>query len=451
MKNRHYTIVLLLLGVLATIVISCKNESNGSLTYDPNKPVVVTTIFPDSGRISEMVLLDGQNFGTDRSQIKVFFNSTQATVINSTGTRILVLVPRLPGDECVIRVEIGEQTKEYADLFSYKIAASVSTLAGNGNGGFVIDQGLDKSEIRPVYIGIDGDFNIFVSDESHNLLRINKETNSIDVIATSAQGYVARVVPYANPRTNVLQLGMEGGLEVRDKFIFCDPRVGWIPKSMFIKEWDWNGYGVDKTGTTGTHYFCLLCEEDGNYYTRYDNGLLVRIDPRTWKAKAVGMTPSGQVFGAAMHPIHKKEMWLAYNENAGQIANSICKVDVTNEVANTDDQKFLSTFIKLSGPTNGDYRDGILEDAQFRHPRMINFDTDGNLYVGDNGNHCIRMINTTTMMVETIIGIPTISGFKDGNKDEALFNAPHGIIIDSEGIIYVSDYWNRRVRRIAIE
>ncbi|MDR2956314.1 MAG: hypothetical protein LBV43_14665 [Prevotella sp.] len=54
-------------------------------------------------------------------------------------------------------------------------------------------------------------------------------------------------------------------------------------------------------------------------------------------------------------------------------------------------------------------------------------------------------------MVETIIGIPEQRGFKDGNKDEALFSEPHGIVTDAEGIIYVSDFANNRIRRIAIE
>ncbi|WP_366521740.1 hypothetical protein [uncultured Proteiniphilum sp.] len=47
--------------------------------------------------------------------------------------------------------------------------------------------------------------------------------------------------------------------------------------------------------------------------------------------------------------------------------------------------------------------------------------------------------------------MPEQRGFKDGSKDDALFNEPHGIVVDAEGIIYVSDYANKRIRRIAIE
>jgi hypothetical protein len=55
------------------------------------------------------------------------------------------------------------------------------------------------------------------------------------------------------------------------------------------------------------------------------------------------------------------------------------------------------------------------------------------------------------MMVETLLGIPNTPGFKDGKKEDAQFNSPHGIVVDAEGIIYVADYSNYRIRRIAID
>lgn len=455
-KSENKISILFLFCMLMSMVIfiSCKDDNNGNKVYDPNKPIVLTSFSPDSGRISEMVLLDGDNFGTDRSKIKVFFNSKEAAVINSTGSRILALVPRLPGDTCVLSVEIDGQRKEYADAFRYKVAASVTTIAGNGNApGENPDYsvGLDKILLRPVYIGIDKDFNIFVSIESGNLLRLNVAENSATVVATNAQGYNHRCAPIANPETNVLQTGSESE---RDRFCFMDPKAGWIPKLYFIKEWD---RGLNSTTgkeydlpNDARHYHCLLCEADGNYYTRYHDGQLVRIDPKTWKATIVGMTPSGIAYGLAMHPINKTELWMAYDGGTGDVSHSICKLDVTDSTVGSDGVR-LASFQKLSGATNGAHRDGPLSVAQFKSPRGISFDSDGNLYVGDNVNQCIRMINTTTMMVETMIGIPEQRGFKDGSKDDALFNEPHGIVVDAEGIIYVSDFNNNRIRRIAIE
>jgi DNA-binding beta-propeller fold protein YncE len=345
-------------------------------------------------------------------------------------------VPRLPGDTCTLSVEVDGHKKAYSGYFLYKIAASVTTLAGNGTNALVTTS-LDKSQLRPVYIGADKDYNIFVTHENNTLLRLNEAENSITVVATSDQGFNHRCPVYTNPVTNVLQFGAEGGSN-RDRFLFCDPKENWTPKLRFILEWDINGYSLP---TNDTHYQCLYCEVDGYYYTRYNSGEIVRIDPKTWKATVVGITPTGITYGMVFHPFDKTVLWMGYDSGAGNVSHSICTFDVTDP----------ESFTKLSGATNGGFRDGPLEISQFKNPRQVNFDADGNLYVGDASNQCIRMINTKTMMVETIIGIPERSGFKDGAKEDALFNAPHGIVIDADGIIYVSDYSNNRVRRIAIE
>ncbi|KAA6342739.1 hypothetical protein EZS27_009542 [termite gut metagenome] len=424
----------LAVSVLMVFFVACGEKENTGTVYDPTQPIELTSFQPDSGRISEMVLLDGSNFGSDPSLIKVYFNSKEAKVINSTGTRILVLVPRLPGDTCTLSVEVDGHKKAYSGYFLYKIAASVTTLAGNGTNALVTTS-LDKSQLRPVYIGADKDFNIFVTHENTTLLRINEAENSITVVATNDQGFNHRCPVYTNPVTNILQFGAENE---RDRFLFCDPKENWTPKMRFILEWDVNGFSLP---ATIIHYHCLYCEADGCYYTRYNSGEIVRIDPGTWKATVIGMTPSGIAYGMVFHPLDKTVLWMGYDSGAGDVSHSICTFDVTDP----------GSFTKLSGATNGGFRDGPIEVSQFKQPRQINFDADGNLYVGDSGNHCIRMINTKTMMVETIIGIPGTAGFKDGAKEDALFNTVHGIVIDADGIIYVSDFSNNRVRRIAIE
>jgi hypothetical protein len=431
--------------------ISCEDEtkSGGRTAHDPSKPVVLTTFTPDSGRISEMVLLDGNNFGTDVSNIKVFFNAKEAKVLNSTGTRMLAFVPRLPGDTCVVSVEIGGKQYVYDNFFRYKIEASVTTLAGDGTNALTISS-LDKSQFRPIYIGADKDFNIFLTIENGSgmLLKLNEQENSVAVLATNAHGVDSHCQPNAHPETGVIMLGFLGGGN-RDCFVFLDPKEGWAPKMKYIKNWKAGEYklptnnGADIYNNHETHYNCLYCKADGCLYTRYVGGQLVKINPNTWEAEVIYQTNSGIGWSMAFHPVRTSELWMSYDHGqGGELSNSLCSVDVLNPA---------ETFRKLSGATNGSYRDGRLDQAQFYRIRQINFDPDGNLFVGDNGNHCIRKVDTDNMMVETVIGIPGISGFKDGNKEEALFKELHGIVTDPDGIIYVSDYGNFRVRRIAIE
>ncbi|MDR2473207.1 MAG: IPT/TIG domain-containing protein [Tannerella sp.] len=451
--NVKFLLPLFIVTVIVQMLFySCEDDDKKVIVYDPSKPVELTSFRPDSGRIREMVLVDGKNFGSDASKIKVFFNQKEARVLSSTGERILALVPRLPGDTCILTVEVEDQKKSFDNYFRYKVEASVTTLAGNGTAALVTTS-LDQSQINPVYMCVDQNFNIFVTvPENDALVKISELENSIQVMATNAQGINHRCTPTVHPETNVLMMGAQGS-NTRDRFVFCDPQAGWVPKIYFIKNWNLNGFTAVPTNSDDeTHFHCCYCEADGFYYARYASGQIVKIDSKTWDATIVGLTPRGYTYGLALHPVNKSEMWFAYcsaGSPPGDVRHSLCMIDLQNppQTASPTDPDFH----KLSGPTAGGFRDGTLDIAQFNEPRMINFDADGNLYMGDSNNHCIRIINTRTLMVSTLIGIPQNSGMVDGARENARFKEPHGIVVDAEGVIYVSDYGNKRVRRIAVE
>jgi hypothetical protein len=431
--------------------ISCENDdgNDGGKVHDPSKPVTFTSFMPDSGRIRERVILDGSNFGTDVSNIKVFFNTKEAKVISSSGTRILALVPRLPGDTCILSVEAGDKRATCTGFFRYKVEPNVSTLAGTGTGTPLIMGELDKTQFRPLYMGVDHENNIFVTTDA-NIVRLNVEENMMEIVANG--GNFNRLQLNANA-DNVIMLGCEGSGNA-GIFYSMDSKENWTPKMRFIKEWIQNGYALPSGGpgtvheNYETHHHCLYCYADGYYYTRYNGGQIVKIDPKTWVAEIIYKTNPGVAYGMAFHPERKTEVWLGYESGYGdQLSNSICVFDVTDPD---------NTFRKISSPINGGHRDGPIDQAQFQGIRQINFDPDGSLFIGEVGNHCIRRIDTSdpdpsNAIVETIIGIPQQSGYRDGTKEYALFSGVHGIVSDSEGVIYISDWGNYRIRRLAIE
>jgi sugar lactone lactonase YvrE len=81
-------------------------------------------------------------------------------------------------------------------------------------------------------------------------------------------------------------------------------------------------------------------------------------------------------------------------------------------------------------------------------PSCITLAPDGNLIVADSGDHTVKKIETKSGVVKTIAGVKGKAGFADGKSDEALFNAPVGIAVGEDGIIYVADTYNDRVRSI---
>jgi streptogramin lyase len=85
--------------------------------------------------------------------------------------------------------------------------------------------------------------------------------------------------------------------------------------------------------------------------------------------------------------------------------------------------------------------------ARFNHPTGIVAAANGDLYVVDSGNHTIRRI-TQSGFVTTVAGAPGVPGIADGAGAAARFNHPHGIAIDSNSNLYVTDRGSHTVRKI---
>ena len=72
------------------------------------------------------------------------------------------------------------------------------------------------------------------------------------------------------------------------------------------------------------------------------------------------------------------------------------------------------------------------------------------MYIADTENHVIRKV-TPDGKVSTVIGQAGEAGYRDGSPETALFDNPYGVCINKEGIIYIGDFNNQCIRRLAIE
>ncbi|MDR3309042.1 MAG: IPT/TIG domain protein, partial [Tannerella sp.] len=220
-----------------------------------------------------------------------------------------------------------------------------------------------------------------------------------------------------------------------------DPKDGWAPR---IKTWKWKDGTTDLPVNTWKKSM-VFCPFDGFSYVHHYNGQLVRLNTKTNEGEIVFRTPQADCYGMAFHPQTPNILYIAYGAGgAGDspVSNCIYTLDITDPEG---------TYQKLCGTPAAGHRDGALDVAQFSNPMQVFFDADANLYIADYGNHCIRRLNTVEGIVETVLGIPGRSGWKDGGKEEALFNNPRGIVVSKVGFVYVADYNNSRVRKLAIE
>ncbi|WP_152909095.1 Ig-like domain-containing protein [Clostridium homopropionicum] len=114
----------------------------------------------------------------------------------------------------------------------------------------------------------------------------------------------------------------------------------------------------------------------------------------------------------------------------------------------------VSTFAGVQGETGG-YKNGALNEAIFNEPSDIIIDSKGAFYITDSGNQVIRKIynGQVTAISGSVDGKIDNSdymegGYADGIASEAKYNFPKGISITDEGVLLVADTWNNMIRAI---
>ena len=94
----------------------------------------------------------------------------------------------------------------------------------------------------------------------------------------------------------------------------------------------------------------------------------------------------------------------------------------------------------------GDGRPGGL--ATFNGPKGIAYSaSDHSLYIVDTENHAIRRLNLGTGIIDTVLGTGERGDGPDGDPMRCQLARPHGVFAH-EGVLYVSDSENHRVRAL---
>lgn len=146
-------------------------------------------------------------------------------------------------------------------------------------------------------------------------------------------------------------------------------------------------------------------------------------------------------FGFADGPVNSakfRQGWGIAIDNKG----TVYIADTFNERIRKIENGMVTT---IAGTGTAGYLDGNALQAQFRKPRGVAIDKQGNLYVCDSENYRIRKI-TPAGIISTYAGNGT-QGFEDGGPGTAQFNDLADMVIDNKGNLYVTDI--HRVRKIS--
>jgi sugar lactone lactonase YvrE len=108
----------------------------------------------------------------------------------------------------------------------------------------------------------------------------------------------------------------------------------------------------------------------------------------------------------------------------------------------------MATIIAGNGSASYSGDGGAATNAALWSPASVAIDAIGNLFVADSGNSCIRKISTNGI-ITTVAGNGQAGYSGDGGAaTNAKMFWPAGLAVDTNGVIFIADTYNHRIRRV---
>lgn len=420
---------------------SCSDSDKKSV-YDPSIPIVVESFSPEAGGVGSKLIIRGKNFGSDASIIKVIIENEEnreAKVISVNDTRIYAIIPARAGSG-VVSVTIGTddnaQTAKSDEDFDYEFRRNVSTLTG-GSSTIAIKDGSFAEALfeQPFWLEQDAEGFVYVLEEVPKALRM------LDLLAEEVS------TPWVGTKVNrtlcmqfcptrdTLFIGIEGG---------SGSSIHAVSSVVLMRA---NGFSREKVFSMrgGSNGIAVNPIDREVFFNDYWTGEIYRWDRvNSVPVLMRKVTPNHSDFTFCWSHDGSALFYIVRNgADAGYIGK--CEYDFTT--------KTLGEPVVWVGQKNSTgFSDGQGEEARFYQPNQMIAGPDGDYYVADRHNHCIRRI-TANGVVSTIAGKPQDPGFTEGDPlKDAQFNEPTGLAISDDGsTIFVADRGNRRICKIVVE
>lgn len=200
-------------------------------------------------------------------------------------------------------------------------------------------------------------------------------------------------------------------------------------------------------GTGGTAKFSspagIAVDLSGTVFVADQNNHIIRtISPAGVVSTLAGTAGvSGAVNGTGLTAKFNTPTLLALDTSS----NVYVADQSNNQIRKISPSGVVSTFAGAGGASG--YQDGTAATVKFNYPSGVVLDTSGNVYVSEFNNYLIRKVSPAGV-VSTVAGVVLTSGYMGGTGGTATFNSPYGMAIDTSGNLFVSDFDNHRIRKI---
>eukprot|EP01037_Dinobryon_pediforme_P011295 gene11295-11381_t len=324
------------------------------------------------------------------------------------------------------------------------IAGQVTTFAGNGTAGSLDGSGTSAQFNNPQGVAVDAKGNIYVADSYNHTIREITPGGTVTTIAGTPQtlGYIdgpALSAQFYAPKG--MAFDAQGNLYVAD---YGNNVIRKISTAGVVSTYSGNataGYVDGSTASTIEYNgpAGIAFDSQGNLYVAdRGNHVIRKITPAGVVSTLAGTNNGLKTPGY----VNATDLLAAFNK-----PNSVV-VDLKNNVDVADQSNAAIRQITISGGVTTTLAGGPSQSDLLNLPTALAIDASGNLYIVDEGGRILEY--TPNNNINILAGNSNVSGFVNGYGTAAQFSNPQGIAIDANGNIYVADQGNNCIRKIVI-
>jgi sugar lactone lactonase YvrE len=322
------------------------------------------------------------------------------------------------------------------------VYGTVITFAGSTQAGFADGIGSAARFSQPFGVAVDASGNVYVADYFNDRIRKITVSGLVSTFAgTGVRGYLdgdATVAQFSGPYG--VAVDSLGNVYVADSQNHCIRKITQAGTVTTLAG-STNGY-QEGVGTAAQFSFPydVSVDDAGNLYVADVGNQRIRKITTTGLVTTFAGGSYGSSDGVGTSAQFKNPFSVAVD-----FSGNVFVADIFNHrIRKISPSGLVTTF---AGSSSG-YADGNGSAAQFQSPTGVAVDAAGNVFVADQGNNRIRKISINGDV--TLYAGHAIGGYLDGSASSAKFNQPKSIAVDLAGNVYVGDQNNHCIRKITL-
>lgn len=312
----------------------------------------------------------------------------------------------------------------------------ISTIAGNGTGGYTGDGGpATGAELKQPYaVAVDSGGNLYIADGVNNVIRKVTASGTITTVVPSSAGLNSPEGVAVDSSGDIYV--SDSGNQVIKEFPGVPPNivVGGGVTPPFILSYP-SGIAVDSNGYL--------------YISDMGNSRILKLQSGTVSTVAgIAGIPGYSGDGGLATGAHLNNPTAVAVDASGNIYIA----DGLNFVIRKIDKASGNIYTVAGNGVNGDSGDGgPALSAELSQPYGVAVDSFGNLYISEL-NSVVRKVDTSGNISTVAGNVHLGAGYGgDGNvATAAVLDEPWGLAIDLSGNLLIADRLNNRIRKVAL-